>query len=73
MATKQCPSLPNELWTQILENLRADEDLPTLWKRCRNVNTAFRDAAETIFREQHLPKTKFYFFLGTSSLNIDKT
>ncbi|KAG4416013.1 hypothetical protein IFR04_010838 [Cadophora malorum] len=64
MATKQCPSLPNELWTQILENLRADEDLPTLWKSCRNVNTAFRDAAETIFREQHLPKTKFYFFLG---------
>ncbi|KAK0102617.1 hypothetical protein ONS95_006225 [Cadophora gregata] len=64
MATSQCPSLPNELWTQILENLRADEDLPTLWKSCRNVSTIFRDAAESIFREQHLPKTNIYFFLG---------
>ncbi|KAH7327328.1 hypothetical protein BKA65DRAFT_510401 [Rhexocercosporidium sp. MPI-PUGE-AT-0058] len=64
MASKQCPTLPNELWTQILQNFNSDEDLPTLWKCCRHVSTAFRDAADSIFRDQHLPTTTFCFYLG---------
>ncbi|KAH6720967.1 hypothetical protein BKA61DRAFT_570597 [Leptodontidium sp. MPI-SDFR-AT-0119] len=73
MASKQCPSLPTELWTQILQNLNDDEDLPSLWKSCRHVSTAFRDTAESIFRERHLPKTRFYFYLGARGLDVNQT
>ncbi|KAL2060706.1 hypothetical protein VTL71DRAFT_9347 [Oculimacula yallundae] len=71
MATKQRPSLPNELWTQVLGNLTTDEDLPTLWKICRQVSTSFRDAAEAIFIEICLPKTSLLFNLGEYALGTN--
>ncbi|XMA11728.1 hypothetical protein WAI453_004519 [Rhynchosporium graminicola] len=48
MTSNFSPLLPNEIWSQILENLTADEDLPTLWKHCRQVSTAFKDFAESM-------------------------
>jgi hypothetical protein len=67
MASKATPSLPNELWIRVLENLAADQDdhgLLTLWYSCRQVNTAFKEAAEFIFRETQLPNVLLYFELG---------
>ncbi|PBP26336.1 hypothetical protein BUE80_DR002637 [Diplocarpon rosae] len=64
MDSRQSSLLPNELWIRILENLNADEDLPTLWKSCRQVSTAFKAITESIFREKHLPRTRLGFYLG---------
>ncbi|KAI9051966.1 hypothetical protein LZ554_004220 [Drepanopeziza brunnea f. sp. 'monogermtubi'] len=67
MTSKALPSLPNELWIQVLKNLAADpgdDDLPTLWYSCRQVNTAFKEAAESIVRERQLPEVLLYFELG---------
>jgi DNA-binding XRE family transcriptional regulator len=64
MAANQTATLPNEIWIRVLQNLDNDEEICDLWTTCRHVCTAFRDATESIFRERHLPKTRFHFDLG---------
>ncbi|KAK2754488.1 hypothetical protein FQN54_006889 [Arachnomyces sp. PD_36] len=65
MATAQCPSLPYELWLQVLQNFKRDDDLPHLWM-LRHVNRTFKDAVEFIFRKKHLPKTWVEFIFESS-------
>jgi hypothetical protein len=71
MATVQCPTLPPELWIRILRNLKMEEDLPDLWMSFRHVCTAFKDAVESIFCNEHLPKTWIQFNLGTHYTDDD--
>ncbi|KAF8848962.1 hypothetical protein BDZ45DRAFT_753265 [Acephala macrosclerotiorum] len=59
-----CPTLPNELWIRILRSLDTGDDLSFLWVKCRHVNTTFKDATESIFREKLLPKLRINFMLG---------
>lgn len=56
--------LPNELWIRVLQNLRADDDLPFLWITCRHVNSVFRHAVESTFQTRLLPKLRINFTLG---------
>jgi len=57
-------ALPYELWIRILQSLDDDESIADLWTTGRHVCTAFKDATESIFRDRHLPKTRFEFDLG---------
>jgi hypothetical protein len=57
-------ALPNELWIRVLQNLDDDESIADLWTTGRHVCTTFKDATESIFRDRHLPKTRFEFDLG---------
>ncbi|KAH6672544.1 hypothetical protein B0J14DRAFT_75505 [Halenospora varia] len=63
-STAQRATLPPELWHRILRNLNEENDLTELWISHRHVNTAFRDAVESIFRARHLRKTYINFNLG---------
>lgn len=56
--------LPNELWIRILQDINADPDLPFLYITCRHVNSVFRDAVESMFRDRMLPKLRINFSLG---------
>lgn len=52
-------SLPPEIWDMILDNLRSRKSRPELeclWSTVRLVSNRFKDAIETIFREEHAPK-----------------
>lgn len=64
MAEHQAPALPDELWIRVLQNLDNDENIAELWTTCRHVCTAFKDATESIFRDRHLPRTRFSFDFG---------
>lgn len=70
MASKQPPTLPNEIWIRVLENLNQEQDIPDAWLSCRHVSTAFKAVVESIFRERHLPKTWIVFYLGTHAIYI---
>jgi hypothetical protein len=64
MATKQCPTLPAELWLRVLQNLQKEEDLPDFWTSYRQVCTTFKKAVEAIMRDNHLQMTFIRFALG---------
>jgi hypothetical protein len=61
---KQIPTLPTELWIRVLESHRTPQTLPGLWNAIRHVSTTFREAVESIFRDNLLPKTSITFNLG---------
>ena len=64
MAAHLKGALPNEIWIRVLQNLDNDDDIAELWTTCRHVCTAFKEVTESIFRERHLPRTRFDFNLG---------
>ena len=64
MTTTNPKSLPTELWYKVFEHVNKDRDLVDLWMTYRNVCKTWRNAAEAVFREIHLPKMSIDFQLG---------
>jgi len=64
MTTTNPKGLPTELWYKVFEHVNKDHDLVDLWMTYRNVCKTWRNAAEAVFCENHLPKMSIDFQFG---------
>lgn len=67
MSASIAKQLPVELWYKVLEHVDKNQELVDLWMSYRHVCRAWRDAAESVFRDMHLSKTTLEFHLGKQS------
>jgi hypothetical protein len=64
MTTMNPKSLPTELWYKVFEHANKDHDLVDLWTTYRNICKTWRNAAEAVFRVNHLLNICIGFRLG---------
>lgn len=67
------PSLPFEIWAQILEFYEQSNDtdgLKYIWVNCRQVSSQFRAVVDEMFINKHLPTTWFELHQGRISKKL---
>ncbi len=69
MATSSVPTLPVEIWTEIVAILLREEKRPFVaWTTYRQVCNFFRDAVDLSFQKKYLTKTSLNFCLGEQAI-----
>jgi hypothetical protein len=63
--------LPPDLWRRVLEGSEESGQLPSLWRRCRQVCRTFRDIVDEIFEKKVLGDVVLEFDLDSTYMDVE--